>query len=750
MLQALRWPRSADPGHFALKSAARAAIVMPCVFAFATYVIDNPQTSQYAAFGSFAMLVLADFGGARRPRIGAYLLLTVAGAVLIVLGTLCSRDPSLAAGAMAVVGFAILFSGVINGYFAAGGTAAMLTFILPVTLAADASVIPDRLVGWSLAAGAGIVAHLVLWPSRPPDRLRAGVASAARALADLVAATVADDAEDVIVERAQTADEAIDAVHRSFLATPYRPTGPTDTAEALAMLVDELAWFRSFVLPATTEDPAPRAAVVEALRASATTLDGGRDRPDLDALEAIHATVTRGLEHRVGELAPVDDEAELLPALDGSFRLLALLRSASEIGRNALLATGAAPAGPTTTLHATEQVAAEHASPRSLWFRNSVRGAAALAVSVLVAQESGLQHSFWVVLGTLSVLRSSALGTGATIVSALVGTSVGIVVGALVVIAIGTDTGVLWAVLPVAVLLAAYAPRVMSFGAGQAGFTLVLLVLFNILQPVGWSVGLVRVEDVAIGFAISLAFGLLFWPRGASSLIRNSLAAAYEAAADHVRTTVELLVGSGSPSDVEVASRAASAAASRLDAAFRQYLAERSAPRADLAGVGTLVAGTARLRRTALTLDSMPLISRVTPRACAGSRALEDDMRAVHRWYERLGSALRAGADPPPPSQRDGTDAQVRLVQEARDAVAADDPVGIRYAFALLWAGRHLDNLWRLQPRLVDPAAALASGRGPSADPGPATTDGTWLPPPPRHPAAPASPASSRPSTSSA
>ena len=71
-------------------------------------------------------------------------------------------------------------------------------------------------------------------------------------------------------------------------------------------------------------------------------------------------------------------------------------------------------------------------------------------------------------------------------------------------IGIGTHEAVLWGVLPVAILLAAYAPRAISFAAGQAGFTVVLFVLFNIIQPVGWSVGLVRFEDVAIGFAISL------------------------------------------------------------------------------------------------------------------------------------------------------------------------------------------------------------------------------------------------------
>jgi hypothetical protein len=40
---------------------------------------------------------------------------------------------------------------------------------------------------------------------------------------------------------------------------------------------------------------------------------------------------------------------------------------------------------------------------------------------------------------------------------------------------------------------------VISFAAGQAAFTLVLVILFNIIAPAGWEIGLVRVEDVALG-----------------------------------------------------------------------------------------------------------------------------------------------------------------------------------------------------------------------------------------------------------
>ena len=170
--------RFSDPGLAALRSAARAAVVMPSVFAFADKVIGNPQTATFAAFGSFAMLVLVDFTGPMRSRFLAYLGLACAGAVNIVLGTLFSRNAWVAAAAMAVVGFAILFSGAINGYFAAAGTSALLTFILPVTISAPFSEVPARLAGWGLAATAGILAHMLLWPARPRAGLRRDAATA--------------------------------------------------------------------------------------------------------------------------------------------------------------------------------------------------------------------------------------------------------------------------------------------------------------------------------------------------------------------------------------------------------------------------------------------------------------------------------------------------------------------------------------------------------------------------------------------
>src|SRR3954451_1249448 len=143
----MKWLRDHDPGFLALRRAARAAVVMPAMFAFADQVLGSPAVATFAAFGSFAMLVLVDFGGRVRERLEAQAALAVAGAVLVCLGTLASRSAPLAAVSMTVVAFAVLFAGVVSSVLASATTSLLLAFILPVSIKAPPSQIPDRLAG---------------------------------------------------------------------------------------------------------------------------------------------------------------------------------------------------------------------------------------------------------------------------------------------------------------------------------------------------------------------------------------------------------------------------------------------------------------------------------------------------------------------------------------------------------------------------------------------------------------------------
>src|SRR5262245_8729515 len=342
---------------------------------------------------------------------------------------------------------------------------------------------------------------------------------------------------------------------------------------------------------------------------------------------------------------------------------------------------------------------------RSVWLQNSVRGAVALAVSVFIAQSLSLQHGFWVVLGTLSVLRSNALSTGWSILSALGGTAVGIVVGALLVVAIGTHHVALWAGLPLAVLLAAYAPRAISFAAGQAGFTVTLLVLFNIIQPVGWSVGVVRVEDVAIGFAVSLGIGLLFWPRGAGALVRGDLADAFARGADYFAATMRELAMGGEASETARAARSADVAADRLDDVFRQYLAERSATRINVEDAAALVGGAGRVRRAAQSLVALGGMMDGSARLDQCGAHIEDELNTLHAWYIAFGDALVNQREVPPPHLRD-RDGRRELYDCARAAASTGDKASKQAALILVSAVQHLENLRRLEAHLGERANA--------------------------------------------
>jgi uncharacterized membrane protein YccC len=707
----------------ALKSAARAAIVTAGVFAFADKVIGNQSTALFAAIGSFALLGLTQFTGPPRTRLLAYLALGCAGAAFITLGTLCSSSPWLAAAAMAVVGFGTLFSGVFSGYFSAGATAAILTFVLPATLPAASSAIPDRLAGWGLATGAATCAVMLLWPLRRSADLQREAADAVRSVADVL-----DADRDQLAERGRVARDAVKGLERRMLGTQRRPTGPTGPLAALASLPGELDWLLSLLLPpaeplaperARAEAEEAMAAAAAALRAGAERLEGRDARPDFARLEAARDAVARGLLHRLPDLVSDAHPSSVAVALEAPFRIRAATYSARQAAGYALRATGAdvpeldwpepepvpQPARP--MLHATEQRVRVHASVASVWFQNSLRGAAGLAIAVYIAQRTGVQHGFWVVLGTLSVLRSNALGTGWSILSALAGTAAGIVLGAVLVIAIGTHDGVLWAVLPVALLLAAYAPRAISFAAGQAGFTVVLFVLFNLLQPVGWKVGLVRVEDVAIGFAISLGVGLLFWPRGAAALVRQDLAVAYARAADYLAAAArQLTEGRTSEDAVHAARAAADTAVRRLDEAFRQYLGERSATRVNPEDIAALVGGASRVRRAAESLTALARMANGDNRLDGCGQNLDRDLQALQTWYSAFGFALITGGAPPPPHIHDEEDDR-QLISCVRDAARGRGNALANGALALLLASQHLDNLSRLETLLGERANAV-------------------------------------------
>ena len=751
-LHPLRWLGQRDRGFAALRRATRAAIIMPAMFALGDKVIGNPQVALFAAFGSFAMLLLVDFGGPMAERLQAQAALAVTGGVFVCLATLASRTAWLAAVAMAVVGFGVIFAGVVSSVLAGATTALLLAFILPVSLAAPASAVPGRLAGWGMAAGAALVAVALLWPAPARDRLRGAAAAACRALGARLHAGVAyllsGMGEHFAVDRDHAvaqADQAVEALRSSFLATPYRPTGLSTPARTTVRLVDELIWLNSIVIqPGLHRDGVNRAAL-RVKEAAAAVLDRAADllgsrggsSDELDAalteLAAAHAKLQEGVtaDLPVRSLRPASDPAaggepavEFITSLDPAFRAEELSYAVSVIARTAGLTAaaerrswrerwlGRQPEGVPGTMSAARERITSYLEPHSVWLHNSLRGAAGLGLAVLAARLTGVQHSFWVVLGALSVLRSNALNTGQDAIRAILGTVAGFIAGAALIVGIGTNTTLLWFLLPLAVFLAGVAPAVISFAGGQAAFTLTLVILFNIIQPTGWRVGLVRIEDVALGVGVSLVVGVLFWPRGAAPALRQALAEAYADGAGYLADTVRSGTSHGDPGTPALPALAgdaarAAAASRRLDDAFRTYLAEHGAKRMPLADVTGLVTGVAGLR---LEADAVLDLWRGDDGHAGGDVAaarheILGTAERVTGWYDGLATTIITGGELPQPLAHDQA-ADGRLVRAVRRDLLGDDGRASATAVRMIWTSDHLDVVRRLQMAIISPARA--------------------------------------------
>ena len=217
-----------------------------------------------------------------------------------------------------------------------------------------------------------------------------------------------------------------------------------------------------------------------------------------------------------------------------------------------------------------------------------------------------MSHGFWVVLGTMSVLRSNALGTGSTALRAVGGSALGFVVGAVIMIGVSNHLYLLWVLLPISALVAGIAPSMISFVAGQAAFTVMVVILFNIIQPIGWRVGLTRIEDVAIGCGVSIVVGILFWPRGATAALGRALSDAFVASTAYLATAVERLTMTRRHIDTAAAQQESQRAYLLLDDAFRQFFSERGAKLVPVETIARLFTGSNRLRIAAYTLATLP------------------------------------------------------------------------------------------------------------------------------------------------
>jgi uncharacterized membrane protein YccC len=563
-----------DPAHQALRRASRVAVVTTAMMVLGLAVLDAPTFATFGLFGAFALLGFADFQGTPLNRSRAYLTVTAVGALLIIVGTVVSTHLAAAVAVVAIVGFAVRFLGSFGGPWYGAESPVILAYVLAATVPGDAGAIPARLAGWSLAGALATLAALVPWP-----RSRHGeIVDRALALCDVLSSMLREweppgTAGPPVEARARDLDAALEAT----MLAPARPAGPGIRDAATRLLVDELRRLCRLLFDAPGSDgPWPPTAIefagfcADALGAASAALRGEPEEMTIDTLAAARSRLVEKQNEWVTTEADASQSArEVVAALDAAFPLRFAASLALSVYANALIVRYGRL--PTMTLAAADVetpsgfrgrmmiLLSAHGRLDSPYVQDSIRAAVALALAVFLALRLSLDHGFWVVLGTLSVLRSNAFATGSNAVRAALGTAVGFGATSVFFAVVGLDRWALWVLAIGALFFAAYAPQAYGFLAGQVAFTVAVVSAFNLIKPQGWKTGLVRFEDIAIGAAVSLVVAFVFWPRRADRPLRAAMGRAYEALGPAIVGAIDAIASGGGTLDgaVAVATRSA-------------------------------------------------------------------------------------------------------------------------------------------------------------------------------------------------
>lgn len=597
-------PHVRDPNLINLRKAARAVLLAPTVFVVFHQLLGNPTAAAFSFFSAFVSLVFADFGGPLKPRALAYVATIIIGDVAIVIASLLSGTVAWAALAMFAIMFLVSFAAIYGGYASAFVAPVALAYSFAVFIPPSAAGIGDRLLGWSVGGAVALIGAIVLWPVDRRVVLRGLLADIIAQLSDALVQLGAGGRERANASLQQATDGL--AGVRDRMATPLRPAGVASRNLGLLHLMENVghaaALTTEVVAVGLDADDQPLVAeVTTALNRSAAVLCGEAAPESLlagmDSLDQARRVRRRLVDtHAIDNyrVAPArtsmsatvnaDGEADAVDVMRRSFPLLTLSHIVLWLQANAAAAMGAgsgirpvasAPEllastdAPARIMARLRKIAIAELDPDGVIFRNSVRAALAMGLGIILAKLLPVAHGFWITLGVLLVLRSSAASTSSTALRAVAGTGAGFLVAALVLLTLGHHHTALWVLFPIAVFFGAYTPGAVSFAVGQVSFTVLVVVLFTLIDPLGMTTDLARLETVTVGAVTAATVGLILWPRGARAALADAVAAVYRASANG------MLAALGSEADRREARRGLVAATHRADSAFAVALGEQ-------------------------------------------------------------------------------------------------------------------------------------------------------------------------------
>jgi uncharacterized membrane protein YccC len=562
------WLIRRDPGLVAVRRAVRVAAATCVAFYVGRYLLDDSYIALYGAFGCIALGGLSDISGRPRARTATMLLAGAVGVVLVTVGTYLSVTTPAASAGMLVVGFLVSFAGIGGTRVVGLANGWQLLYILPSFPPYDPGSLGSRLLGLCLGLVCLVAADRLLLPPPVPVTYRevladavAGVGERLGVVRRLLTAELVDP--DDLVTSAARVRRLIEASRLSAQPLLQRPSGPSrhDRALSAAASAVRITSARVDDLQSALQvvDGPPRAhrgedllhASQHCLEQCAAALRGG-DPPDVAGLDAVLSHTAEQREQwivdAVAGSAPLDTRVAVVTTTIEVAEAARILALAIAIGVSGRLPAGSestdralfwfADAGP-VRLGATRLTG--QLTLRSVWFRNAVRVAVALAAARAVAGVLDHSHGFWVLLATQTLMRTTVTATRAAIGPALLGTLVGAAIAVPMLVLLGANDVAMAVLLPVLIVAALASGPLLGPAYGQAGFTLTVAALFAQVAPTTWSLAEWRLLDVTVGATIGVLAGLLAWPRGASGqLVVQCRDALRRAAAAMVATAGDL------------------------------------------------------------------------------------------------------------------------------------------------------------------------------------------------------------------
>lgn len=572
----------------------RVAIVLPLVLA-TMMGLGYPRGAFLAAFATTTLLITSDISGPRRERAVSMAVIAAAGCGALILGLAVHGRIWVVLPVALILGTAVALVGALRGFLSQGTVPILLPFVIAAT---SSPTWPDEMqmvAGWCCGSVVSIIAAVTMWPYFPRRVILESITESMKAQARLMRALWRPDAtQQSVAEEFAHADAQVSRTTELYSGQLRRPGSAYRRERFLIRLVEESKRLRIGLRMAYRRlplIPAPGDATL--VSAAAQAMDDAADaaaasRGDLDPfrrLDSARAAHRRAVVDAVSERLAAGDAATVQEDATSAFRPRVLSLLAETMVRDAgvmhsservphLTLKGRRLPTVVQQVEPGQRIKAE-LSLRAPWMRNALRVGIAVAVALLAVHLTGVDRGYWVVLGTLSVLRMDLRGTGKSAWQVIQGQLIGFVAGFLLLGLFIERPWLAWVLLPVIAGAQGYMANNVSVVWQQVGFTLLLVTLVSLSAP-SRDIALLRLEDVVLGMLIAVVVSLLVFPRGLVPRVRDSLLAATEATADFLVAATQVVAdrAEGAPNvpppDGAAARKAAERAAETIDLALAQ------------------------------------------------------------------------------------------------------------------------------------------------------------------------------------